>query len=287
MIDDFHSASKAYTDLTGRFPFQSSRGNNYLFILYDYDANAILAEPIKNRNVSTIKQAWTKIHSRLKMSGNKPELYIMDNECSNDLKKSLAEESCSFQLVPPHVHRRNAAERAISTFKDQFVSILSAVNPAFPISAWDYLVHKAELTLNLLRNLRVNPTLTSFGTYNYSATPIAPAGTKVLAHINPKLRQSWGFHREDTWYVGPSLNHYRCVQCYVPRTGGLINVDIVESFPHHIKFPEIKKENQLVQAAEDIVSILQNPPASIPSLRFGGHHFEKSSTNAIQANSAT
>ena len=60
VIEDFHSASKAYTDLTGRFPFQSSRGNNYLFILYDYDANAILAEPIKNRNASTIVAAWKK-----------------------------------------------------------------------------------------------------------------------------------------------------------------------------------------------------------------------------------
>jgi len=37
VVEDFHSASKAYTDLTGRFPFQSSRGNNYLFVLYDYD----------------------------------------------------------------------------------------------------------------------------------------------------------------------------------------------------------------------------------------------------------
>ena len=86
-MDDFHTSAKAYTDLTGRFPFQSSRGNNYLFILYDYDGNAILAEPIKNRQAATIKNAWLKLHSKLKLSGNKPKLYIMDNECSSDLKK--------------------------------------------------------------------------------------------------------------------------------------------------------------------------------------------------------
>ena len=273
LIEDFHTASKAYTDLTGRFPFQSSRGNNYLFILYDYDGNAILAEPIKNRQAGTIKAAWQKLHSRLKLSGNKPLLYIMDNECSRDLQKALHEESCSFQLVPPHVHRRNAAERAISTFKDHLLSMLSSVNPEFPISAWDYLIPQAELTLNLLRNARANPHLGAweylFGVYNYNATPIAPVGTKVLAHVKPQQKQSWGFHGEEAWYIGPSLNHYRCVKCYVPRTGGVIDVDTIEWFPHHIKFPQIKKEDQLIQAAEDIVSILRDPPSSIPTLKFG------------------
>jgi hypothetical protein len=35
------------SDLTGCFPYTSSRGMTYLFILYDYDSNAILASPIK------------------------------------------------------------------------------------------------------------------------------------------------------------------------------------------------------------------------------------------------
>lgn len=38
-----------YMDLTGRFPYQSSRGNNYLMVVYKYDANAILVEALKNR----------------------------------------------------------------------------------------------------------------------------------------------------------------------------------------------------------------------------------------------
>ena len=32
----------AFSDLTGRFPIQSSRGNNYILIAYHPDANAIL-----------------------------------------------------------------------------------------------------------------------------------------------------------------------------------------------------------------------------------------------------
>jgi len=38
------------TDLPGCFQITSSRGHKYLFVLYDYDSNAILAEPIKSRS---------------------------------------------------------------------------------------------------------------------------------------------------------------------------------------------------------------------------------------------
>ena len=36
----------------------SSRGAKYLFILYDYDANAILAHVLKSKQVHEKKQAW-------------------------------------------------------------------------------------------------------------------------------------------------------------------------------------------------------------------------------------
>ena len=33
-----------------------------------------------------------------------------------------------FQFVPPHLHRQNAAERAIQTFKNYFIYGISSVN---------------------------------------------------------------------------------------------------------------------------------------------------------------
>ena len=39
----------AYTDLTERFPRQSSSGNEYLLIAYQYDENCIVAQPLKKR----------------------------------------------------------------------------------------------------------------------------------------------------------------------------------------------------------------------------------------------
>ena len=36
------------SDLPGRFPFTSSKGNNYIFVLYDFDSNTIMAKAIKS-----------------------------------------------------------------------------------------------------------------------------------------------------------------------------------------------------------------------------------------------
>ena len=51
-IQQFAPTDKTYGDLCGRFPVQSSRGNNCVMVIYAYDANAILAEPLKNRSAS-------------------------------------------------------------------------------------------------------------------------------------------------------------------------------------------------------------------------------------------
>ena len=45
----FKPKEKTYSDQTGRFLYRSSRGNEYTMVMYDFDANAILVEPLKNR----------------------------------------------------------------------------------------------------------------------------------------------------------------------------------------------------------------------------------------------
>ena len=48
-------------------------------------------------------------------AGRKPKLHRLDNEASEALKNNMHEKQISFQLVPPGIHRRNPAERAIRT----------------------------------------------------------------------------------------------------------------------------------------------------------------------------
>ena len=120
MIFNIATDAKAYTDLTGRFPHQSSRENNYIFIANNYDGNTILAEPTKNREAGTIINAWNKLHSHLCNNGIATTRYILDNECSSAFKNVLHEANITFELVPPNQHRRNAAERAMRTFQTTF-----------------------------------------------------------------------------------------------------------------------------------------------------------------------
>ena len=85
-----------YSDQTGRFPYQSSRGNKYLFVLYDYDANAILFELLKNRSSESLVAAWRSAHHRLTKNGHKVQLYILDNEISENFVEALEEEKIQF-----------------------------------------------------------------------------------------------------------------------------------------------------------------------------------------------
>jgi hypothetical protein len=94
------------------------------------------------------------------------------------------------------VHRRNAAERAIRTFKDHFIASLCSLDQAFPLHLWDRLVPQAFITLNLLRASRFHPQLSAWaalnGNFEINRTPLAPPGIRVLlVHEKPAQRDSW------------------------------------------------------------------------------------------------
>ena len=68
-----------FTDLTGRFPYRSSRGNEYILVAYNYDGNCILAEAIKNREAKSITDAWTSMNTKFAVAGIQPKVYLLDN----------------------------------------------------------------------------------------------------------------------------------------------------------------------------------------------------------------
>ena len=61
LILPFESRMTGYVDLTGRFPYPSSQGNQYIMVMYDYDSNAIIAEPIRNRQAANIRNAFENV----------------------------------------------------------------------------------------------------------------------------------------------------------------------------------------------------------------------------------
>ena len=176
-------------DLTGRFPKCSSRGNQYILIGYHHDANHIRAIPIKNRKGQTITEAWEDLHHAFTKAGIAPQTYVLDNERSSDLIDSFNTHNVQYQLMPPYKHCK-PAERAVQTHENHFKAALAGADPNYPLAEWDRFIPQANITLNLLRNARVNPKLSAysyiFGPFNFMATPLAPPGTKVIAHTNPQ-----------------------------------------------------------------------------------------------------
>ena len=70
---------------------------------------------------------------KLADKGHHVEVQILDNEVSAEFKKKIVKDwGASYQLIPPNLHRRNVAERAIRTFKAHFLAILAGVYPEFP-----------------------------------------------------------------------------------------------------------------------------------------------------------
>jgi hypothetical protein len=68
--------------------------------------------------------AYQTLVSRLKKRGFEPKMHILDNEISAEYKLAVEKNGMKFQLVPPHDHSRNIAEKEIQVFKDHFVSAL-------------------------------------------------------------------------------------------------------------------------------------------------------------------
>ena len=83
-----------YHDLTGSFPFMSYDGSVCFFVLYHYESNAILANPIAGLDDVSIFEAYKTYFEELKAKGYKPKLNVMDNQATKHIKKYLTEQEC-------------------------------------------------------------------------------------------------------------------------------------------------------------------------------------------------
>jgi hypothetical protein len=141
---------------------------------------------MKNRGDKEMVRAYNKIVQELIDHGFKPYLQCMDNERPQALRSLLNQHDIQFQLAPPHMHLRNAAERAIQTFKNHFIAGLCSVHLNFPLRLWDCLLPQATITLNIMRQSHLNPKVSGYaqlcGHYDFNKAPMSPLGTRIIAH---------------------------------------------------------------------------------------------------------
>ena len=140
-------------------------------------------------------RAYHKLINRMRAAGLGVKKQVVDNKSSAAMKECIKHSNIEYKLVPPGQHRRNQAERTIQTFKAHFISILAGVDDKFPLSLWCHLLEPTKLTLNLMRQSRVAPNISTFahvhGTYDYMRKPFAPIGCAVQTHVKPDDRHTW------------------------------------------------------------------------------------------------
>jgi hypothetical protein len=106
------------------------------------------------------------------------------------------------------------AEKAIQTFKDHFVGVLSGHAPTFPMHLWCQLLPQVEQQLLLLRQSRFHPNLSAYahvyGHHDYNKHPFVPIGMEALVRDKPYKWQTYAEHCKKAFVPGTSTEHYRC-----------------------------------------------------------------------------
>jgi hypothetical protein len=150
---------------------------------------------------------------------------------------------------------------------------LCSTDKSFPMHLWDRLLPQAVITLNMLRTSRINPKLSAathiFGQYDFNRAPMAPPGTRIIAHENPNRRRTWAPHGQDGWYLGPALEHYRCYTVYITKTRGDSIVETVDFFPEKFTLPFPSPQDLATQAAADLTRYLLHPQHAGPFCQVG------------------
>ena len=140
-----------YADLAGRFSVIAVNGDQYMLVMYSVDANYIHVETMPDKSATSYVAAFKRGHLFFAEHGFKVEFETLDNEVSGDLLNHFRKETINYQLVPPNSHRRNKAERAIQTWKNNKISVLATADDMCPGGAFKNVNAHCEMILNLVR----------------------------------------------------------------------------------------------------------------------------------------
>ena len=249
-----------YSDQTGRFPCRSKAGNEYIMVILHTDSNYVFVAPMKNKSDEEQQRTYRDILQRMKERNLTINKHILDNECSNAMKQ-LITQTCKYELVPPGIHRRNRVEVTIKSFKHHLIAIFAGLDGDFPMSQWDKLLPHIELTLNLLRKSKIDPSKSAYeqvyGKYDYDRHPLAPIGCPVQLYNQPHTRTTWAPHTQQGWYLGPSMEHYRCHRV-LPKATNTVRVCETVIFKHkRYTSPTISPTDYITDATQQLITTIK------------------------------
>ena len=152
--------------------------------MYCFDTNYIHVEAMPSRTSYQILLAYQQAYKMIVTQILCPFLQRLDTEVSIALVAFLDSKQIKFQTSPAGIHQRNSAERAICTWKNQFIALLGGTYPNFQMKLWEKLLPR-----------RSSP-LTSCGhtasTQHYLPTPKCTVHWDLTGNHLPPWHQSDG-----------------------------------------------------------------------------------------------
>ena len=176
--DEFQE--KIYTNQTGKFPVRSSQGNQYLMILCKMDSDAILFEPMRDRTAGEMIKTFQALVDCLNTCGIYLRHQVLENKISEEYKKVIKCNKMTYEQVLPRYYRRNIAEKCIQVAKAHLLLVICVLNKNCPIHIWHRFPPQIEMGLNMVRLLKLVPTISAWAhlhdQHDYNTYPLAPVG---------------------------------------------------------------------------------------------------------------
>lgn len=116
----------------------------------------------------------------------------------------------------------------------------------------------------LLRPSCENPTQSAFEAinghkYDWNRYPLAPSGCKAVIYEYPDKHTLWGPCSIGPWYLGPSIDHYRCNLYYVPDTHAYRISGSAQLFPQHCQLPSLTPDQHMTDLTKELETMAVSP----------------------------
>ena len=167
---------------------------------------------MQNQSGGELILACAHVLAWMRRRGLIPKHQIIGNQASAEYKAAIEATAMTYELVPPEEHRRNMAEKAIQTFKDHLVGVISGCAPSMPIHLWCQLLPQVKRKLLLLRQSCAHPNLSAYAhvyeQHHYNRHSFVPIGMEALVHDKPHKHCTYAKHCTKAFVLGTSTKHY-------------------------------------------------------------------------------
>jgi hypothetical protein len=117
------------------------------------------------------------------------------------------------------------------------------------LQLWDKLTLQVINILYMMRASLIDPTISAYeilhGPYDWNRYLLTPLGCKAVVYEDGDTIGLWALQGVDSWYLGPSMDHYRCDIYYIPETQAYLISGSTELILQHCQLPDMTPHQHL------------------------------------------